>query len=145
MHELRDPKDLDLLATLDPQWLDLAVQLEDLDLVQTLAVPGRAKANDLLWKHFQQRLAQCKDDFELHGILDTMVRVGHPEATDAVIELIKRTAKANRAYGYHALGDFVSRLPKAEAVPKLEALLPTLPEKIIDQLHDYVTQLKSSP
>ncbi|MHB1034789.1 MAG: HEAT repeat domain-containing protein [Pirellulales bacterium] len=142
--ELCDPADLDLLATLAPQWLDLAVQLEDLDLVQTLAVPGRATANDLLSRHFK-RLAKCKDAFELQDILDTMVRVGHPEATDAVIEQIKTTARANRAYGYHALGDLVSKLPKAEAVPKLEALLPTLPEKIVDQLHDYVTRLKNSP
>ena len=29
-----------------------------------------------------------------------------------------------------------------EALPKLEALLPTLPEKAIDQLLDYVAQLQ---
>jgi hypothetical protein len=35
-------------------------------------------------------------------------------------------------------------LPRAEALPKLEALLPTLPEAMIDQLLDSVTELKES-
>ena len=73
-----------------------------------------------------------------------MIRVRHPEATDATIELIKKLAAATKhAYGYYRLGPDDSQLPKAEAVPKLEALLPTLPEKMIDQLLDYVTQLKT--
>jgi hypothetical protein len=132
-----------LAATLDPQWLDLAVKLEHLDLVETLAVPGHAKANDLLWKQFKQRMAKSKDEHEALRIVATMVRVRHPQATDATIELIQRVAKAKYGY-YYGLGYLIPKLPKAEAVPKLEALLPALPEKMIDQLHDFVTQLKNS-
>ena len=32
-------------------------------------------------------------------VLDTMIRVGHPGATDAVIELIKKFAQAKSTYG----------------------------------------------
>ena len=129
-------------ANLDPQWLDLAVKLGRADLVQALAVPGHANANALLAELFRQRLGKSGDDHELIGILDTMIRVGHPEATDATIELINRSATAKSAYGYYWIGHLIPRLPRAEAVPKLKALLPTLPEKMIDQVLDYVTALK---
>ncbi len=72
-----------------------------------------------------------------------MVDVQHPEATDAVIELIKRSAKSKTAYGYYWIGHLIPQLPPDEAVPKLDALLPTLPEKMIDQLLDSVTTLKN--
>ena len=80
-------------------------------------------------------------------ILNTMIRVGHPEATNATIELITKFAKSKSSYtyyGYYWIGHLIPRLPKAEALPKLEALLPTLPEKMIDQLLGYVTELKHS-
>ncbi len=143
--EMRGPRGFDLLAALDPEWLDLAVRLDNLDLVETLAVPGHAKANTFLSRRFKQLPAKSKDEFDLYGILEALVRVGHPEATDTVIEVIKGIAEGGRAYSFHGLGMFLSKLPKAEAVPKLEALLPTLPENVIDQLHDYVTQLKNTP
>ena len=50
--------------------------------------------------------------------------------------------KAKSAYSYYWIGHLIPRLPKAEALAKLEALLPTLPEKMIDQFLDYVTELK---
>ncbi|NUQ62338.1 MAG: HEAT repeat domain-containing protein [Pirellulales bacterium] len=140
-----DSNQSDLAAKLDPRWLDLGVRLERFDLVQALAVPGHAKANDLLLKFFKQRLAKSVEDYELLGVLETMIRVRHPDATDAVVELIKKRAKAKRAYASYWLGHLIPRLPKDEALPKLEALLPTLPEKMIDELLDYVTELKNSP
>jgi hypothetical protein len=138
----RNQDEFAVTADLDPQWLDLAVDLGRFDLVQSLAVPGHAKANALLADLFQQRLGKSADDHELIGILDTMIRVGHPEATDATIELFKRSAKAKSAYGYYWISHLIPRLPKAEALPKLEALLPTLPEKMIDQFLDFVAALQ---
>src|SRR5262249_24893518 len=105
---------------LDPQWLDLAVKLSRVDLVQALAAPGHEGANALLAKLFYQGCAKSADGRELIGILDTMIRVGHPHATDATIELIKKSAKTVTAYGYYWFGHLIPRLPKAEALPKLE-------------------------
>lgn len=141
------PVELLIKDKLDPQWLDLAVQLGNADLVQALAVPGHAGANALLSKLFRERLGKADKDYEVMLIIDTMIRVGHPEATDATIELIKKHAKANSAYSYYFnnwFGPLIRRLPKAEALPKLEAFLPTLPEKMIDQLLGYVTELKQA-
>lgn len=140
-----DAEKFDLVAKLDPRWLDLGVKIDRIDLVQALVVPGHAKANDMLLKVFRQRLAKSADDYELLGILGTLIRMRHPKATDATIELLKKQAKARRTYGHYWLGHLIPGLPKEEAVPKLESLLPTLPEKMVDELVDYVTELKNSP
>ena len=131
---------------LDPRWLDLAVRLGRSDLVQSLAVPGHAGASEFLTTLFRQGVARAGKEYELCEVIATMIRVGHPGATDAVIELLKKFARAKSTYGYYGVSYWVGRLipalPRAEALPKLEALLPTLPEKMIDQLLDYVTELK---
>jgi len=142
-----EPEQTSLVDNLDPQWLDLAVKLGRADLVQVLARPGHAGANALLSKLFRERIGKTGQEYELLGILNTMIRIGHPEATDATIELIEKCAKAKAAYSYYSyywIGHLIPRLPKAEALPKLEALLPTLPERMIDQLLDHVTQLKQT-
>jgi hypothetical protein len=132
-------------ADLDPRWLDLAVRLGKRELVRALAVPGHAGANEFLATLLRRKLGRAGYDSELTEVLDTMIRVGHPGATDGVIELIKKLAMA-RSPGYYWvsywIGCLIPRLPRAEALPKLEALLPTLPENLIDQLLDYVTELK---
>jgi HEAT repeat protein len=139
-----DPAEFSITANLDPQWLDLAVQLGHSDLVQALAIPGHAGANALLSKLFKEQLGKAVTGYEGVETLETMIRVGHPEATDAVIEVIKKAAKAKYYYGYYFVGNMIARLPKAEALPKLEALLPTMPERMIDQLLGYMTELKQS-
>ena len=138
----RGTRDEERNTTFDPKWLDLAVEIEHLDLVQTLVVPGHAKANAFLLKQFKQS-SKSKEEHNAYQIAATMSHIKHPQATEAVIELIQKYAKAKYSY-YYGLGHLITELPKDEALPKLEALLPTLPEKMIDQLLDYVTQLKNS-
>jgi hypothetical protein len=139
-----DPEAESITDDLDPKWLDLAVQMGRADLVLALAVPGHAGANALLTKIFREHLGKAGAEYQWSEILDTMIRVGHPEATDATIELLKKNAKTKYYYSYYWIGHLIPRLPKAEALPKLEALLPTLPEKMIDELLGYVTELKQS-
>lgn len=133
-----------LLSKLDPRWLDLAVARNHLELVQALARPGHAKANQLLGQVFDERLKKSKDLWECGQVVQTMVRVQHPAATDAAVAVIEKHAKGNQGYGLYWIGQLIPQLPK-EALPKLEALLPTLPDKMVDQLLDYVTQLKTRP
>lgn len=143
-----DPEEEPFMGVLDPQWLDLAVQLGRLDLVQALARPGHAGGYALLTKLFRERLRNLPGKgYEAAEILHTMIRVGHPEATDATIELIEKYARTKTSHTYFQCYWFrhlIPGLPKAEALPKLEALLPTLPEKIIDELLGYVNELKQS-
>ena len=129
--------------SLYPKWLDLAVGIEHLGLVEALAVPGHDKANALLLKQFKQTISKPQEEHTALVVICTMARIKHPQATDAVIELIQKFAKEKHGY-FYGLGHLITELPKDEALPKLEALLPTLPEKMIDQLLDYVTQLKNS-
>ncbi|HUE71141.1 MAG TPA: HEAT repeat domain-containing protein [Pirellulaceae bacterium] len=132
------------IRNLDPRWLDLAVAQQDLEIVQALARPNHAAANKLLGECFEQRLKKSKDPWQCGQILHTMVRIKHPAATDAAIAAITKLAKDTHSYGLYWVGQVIPSLPK-DALPKLEALLPTLPEKAIDQLLDYVTQLKNKP
>jgi hypothetical protein len=125
-----------------PRWLDLAVRQQSLELVQALARPGHAGANQLLTAAFDEMLKKSKDAYELGHLLDTMVRVQHPTATDSVIAAIAKHATGTHAYGLYWIGQLIPHLPP-EALPKLESLLPTLPEKAIDQVLDHVTQLKN--
>ena len=130
----------------DLQWLDLALRVGKSDLVQALAVPGHAGANEFLTTLVRHELAKPANEYELINVLNTMARVGHPGLTDAVIEAITKVAQSKTRYGHYAVsygvGRLIRQLPRAEAVPKLEALLPTLPEKMIDELLNSLTELK---
>ena len=137
-----DSDEGDLAGKLDHQWLDLAISLGRNDLVYALSTPGDSKANALLTKVFSEA-CRAGDDRETMSALHTMIRIRHPDATDAVIELLKRSDKSKSTYGYYWITSLIPQLPRDEAVPKLEALLPTLPEKLIDQLLDSVAELKN--
>lgn len=125
---------------LDPRWLDLAVEQKLVNLVQALARPGHAPALALLSTAFDSELNKSKDLHDAGMILRTMVRVQHPEATDSLIAVLTKHAKS--AWGWYWIAPLIVELPK-EAAPKLEALLPTLPDKAVDQLIGYVTELKN--
>jgi hypothetical protein len=138
-----DTDDEDSVRTkLDPQWLDLAVKMGHADLVQALARPGHVAANKLLAELSREKLKKSRETWEHYGILETMTRVEHPDATDLVIEILKRNAKSKTGYMNYWIYHLIPRLPKAEALPKLEALLPTLPETMVDLVLDGLQALK---
>jgi hypothetical protein len=131
-------------TTLDPRWLDAAVRIEYIALVHALAVPSHAGANKLLATSFDELFNKSRDPYELIPVLKTMVRVRHTSAADAVIATITKHAKGVRGYAMYMIVPLILELPK-EAVPKLEAMFPELPEKVLDQVLDHVTQLKNRP
>jgi hypothetical protein len=78
-------------------------------------------------------------------LLLTMVRIGHPGATDAVIDALNRHAKdTSYHYSSYWYRQMIADLPRA-ALPRFEELLPTLPDKMVDQLMDSVLALKNKP
>ena len=133
-----NPDDKDARPELDPRWLDAAVGADAVNLVCQLARPGHPKTNQFL-------SAQLEDTkpHEQHLVLETMVRIGHPDAADAIINSLKKQAKASH-YGYYGYwyGRMIADLPK-NAAPKFEALMPTLPDKMVDQLMESVLALKN--
>ncbi|WP_165226491.1 HEAT repeat domain-containing protein [Aquisphaera insulae] len=135
-------------ATIDPRWLDLAVEIGRDDLVYAIATPGHAGAREFLTKRFREKFGKAAKQFELAEVLDAMIRCKHPEATDSMIELIKVLARGKSTYGYvgipYWIGHLIPQLPRVEALPKLEALLPTLPENMIDELLGHVTEMRQA-
>src|SRR5215470_16690093 len=126
------------LPDLDPRWLDAAVDAGSVALVCSLARPGHSAANRLL----SEQLARAKNPQEL---LRAMVRIQHPEAIDALIAALKEHAKGKHHYylGYW-YGPMIADLPRS-ALARIDELLPTLPDKMVDQLMEHVLALKDKP
>ena len=137
-HPGDDSNAKDTRPELDPRWLDAAVDAGAVELVCQLARPGHTKTN----KFLSAQLEGAKPN-ELHQVLETMVRIGHPGAADAIIDSLKAQAKASH-YGYYGYwyGRMIADLPRSEAA-KFEALMPTLPDKMVDQLIESVLALKN--
>jgi hypothetical protein len=144
------------LPDLDPRWLDAAVDAGSVGgrgeksaawtsvaLVCSLARPGHSAANRLL----SEQLARTKNPQDRAAIemLRTMVRIQHPEAIDALIAALKEHAKEKYQYylGYW-YGPMIADLPRS-ALARIEELLPTLPDKMVDQLMEHVLALKDKP
>jgi hypothetical protein len=135
-------EELPPLRELDPRWLDAAVDAQLVGLVCRLARTDHAGANEFL----SAQLGRIKKPHEAQEILQTMVRIGHPSAVDAVIDALQRRAKETPSYSYYGYwySPLVADLPRS-ALAKIEALLPTLPDKMVDGLMDSVLALKNKP
>jgi hypothetical protein len=125
---------------LDPRWLDLAVQLENLALVRQLIRPGHAAANSFLTATFSETLKKAKQLHECHDVVASMVRAAHPEATDALVAVLEKFGAKYDYLGYW-IGNLIVELPKT-ALPRLEALIPHLNDKFADSLLGYMQQLR---
>ena len=126
---------------LDPRWLDAAVDTGAVELVCGLARPGHEKANRFLSDQLKDKKSTDRD-----LVLQTMVRVGHPGAADAIIAELKKQAKAAASGHYfrYWASRLIPDLPRS-ALPKFEALLPELPVKMADQIVEAVAELRNKP
>lgn len=136
------PVDRTLTESLDKRWLDLAVEQQNLELVQALATPGHPGAEKLLSHAFEAQLKQSKSSYDLLSILQAMLRAQHPGATDAVIAAVSKTASKASTYGLYWIGHLIPELPR-ESIPKVEEWFSTLPENAVNQLLDYLHQWKT--
>ena len=139
-----------VVAKLDPRWLDLAVDLEDLGLIRVFASSQHQGARDLLAKSFGVLAKAAEADGYVTNeaffeILSSMAGIGHPDTTDALIKVIEFCAERHQDYGFAALARLIPQLPRAEAEPKLDALLLRLPEWMRSNIIDYVSELKRVP
>lgn len=128
---------------LDPRWLDLAVAIKHLGLIQQLARPGHDGANAFLKETFDAVMKNSKSLDDCHEIVTSMVLAGHPDATEAFVAVFEKHATKADYYAYW-YGRLIPDLPKS-AVPRLEALVPTLSDRAADSLLDYVQQLRDKP
>lgn len=130
------------LDGLSPSWLDFVIELDDADLILLLARPGHLGAEVALSRVFEETLETGKSISDTSHVIKVLIDVKHPKATDYLIAAIEKFQKSTWYY-FRWFGQFILLLPKEEAVPKLEALLPKLPKNVEGELIDYVAELKN--
>lgn len=129
--------------SLDPRWLDLAVKQADEELMVHLARPNHAGLNQWLSQKFAAK-KKASGDVHLYEILRTMIDVQHPEATACVIQTLQDLAKSSSSSYSYWLPQMIPSLPKSAVAP-LEALLPSLPDKMVNPVLEAVLELKNRP
>lgn len=132
---------VDIADKMDPRWLDLALELNDEQLVLACCRPNHTLASKFIAAKYTEVQKKVKDPAELLPWIRGLIRVEHPSATDAVLDLIKRCAD-KQPYVLGLIGGIIPRLPKS-AIPQFEAILPTLSDKAADQIIEGIAYWKS--
>jgi hypothetical protein len=125
---------------LDPRWLDLAVETRNLPLIRQLIRPGHTAANAYLTQTFAATIKSAKHLHDCHEVVACMIFAHHPEATDAYVTALEKFGTKADYFGYW-FGHLVVELPKS-ALPRLEALIPSLNDRVADNLLGYLQQLR---
>jgi hypothetical protein len=129
--------------SLDPRWLDLAVEMKNLALVRSLIRPGHAAANAYLKEAFDEAFKKAKHFHDCHEVLAGMIAAAHADATDAYVATLEKFGNKADYFG-DWYGRLVVDLPKS-ALPRLEAMIPHLNERVADSLLGYMQQLREKP
>jgi hypothetical protein len=125
----------------DPRWLDLAVSLKRLDLVHVLSRPGHTAAREFAKAEFDAALKKAKTPVDVRDQTITLMKLQHPEATDAFFAaMAKRPKKAT--YYHYWYTSLVPRLPK-EAIPRLEEMVAAMPDNEAKQWLDAIQELRA--
>lgn len=126
------------------KWLELGIEKNLEGIVINLARLDKKKAwpalSALLDKHLKAK-GSGRDYWTLNELISSIVEVEHPERVDAMIAIIKRLASSTSYYGSWILNK-LSDLPPKEALPKLEALLPSLKDRLADDVISHIYVLK---
>ncbi|MBI3465440.1 MAG: hypothetical protein HY000_20650, partial [Planctomycetes bacterium] len=133
-------------SALDPRWLDAAIAAADLQLTLTLARPNHAGCSEFLLKAFNSEInAKAVEFAPLVRVLEALVAIEHAAATDCFLRTLQKAAAPKRAfYGTYFLLQMIPKLPR-EAAGKIESVLPSLPDKVVDEVLAYLQQVKAKP
>jgi hypothetical protein len=126
---------------LDPRWLDAAVKLRHLGLVNAVGRPGHPGAEAFLQEEFDALFKKAKSQEQMNDVLTVLVRHKHPKATDDLLASYEKTIGKPGVYTfwyYHLFPE----LPKS-AVPKLEALVPRLKGTEADGFVGVIEELRN--
>jgi hypothetical protein len=129
------------LPPLDARWLDLAVKLRHIGLLNVVGRPGHRGAEAFLQEQYDALPKASKSQEKLSEILTVMVRHQHPKATDNLLASYEKTIGKANAYTYW-LDELVPGLPKS-ALPRLEALVARVQGRGADQLLEAIGKLRN--
>lgn len=129
---------------LDPRWLDAAIEQDELETVQALARPKHKGAIAYLSQTMDAGLKKKGSDLDygLTNVLDTMVQIKHPDVVDYYVAALEKMGRSKRYYYGYWLLRLVPELP-ISALAKIEAIVPKLNERIVDELVPCLEQLKA--
>lgn len=128
---------------LDPRWLDAAITADEIDLAITLQRPKHKVLNDYLAEQYAKTIKKRDGEWETANILEAMIDVQHADAVDSFMQSLKKLVGKTRQYYYtYWVGRLIPKLPKAALAP-LEELIPTLPDKVVDNIVPLVAELKT--
>jgi hypothetical protein len=131
-------------AGLDPRWLDAAMERDDLGLAMALARPKHKPSQEYLSRKFEELLQKKgeMDYFQTHHVLDAMIRIEHPRTVEHFLAALEKLAGSKRHYYVYWLARIIPALPAA-AAPKIEAMLPKMNDKVVDQIAPFLTELQT--
>ncbi len=125
---------------LDPRWLDLAVKIKHVGLVQAVARPGHAAADAFALAEFEANLKKAKSAESLPVTVLTLVRLKHPKAAECLIATVEKSLGKASAQDYWYI-QMVRELPST-AIPLLEALVPKLKDQMADRWLSAIQDLR---
>jgi hypothetical protein len=126
---------------LDPRWLDLAVRIKNLNLVNALSRPGHVGAQESALAEFELAMKKHPTQDKVGNALRALVRLGYPKAADALIAAFEKVVgKSNAPIHWHVY--LIPDLPKT-AIPQLEAIVPKLQGRVADQWLAAIDQLRA--
>lgn len=126
----------------DLRWLDAAIESEDLELVQMLARPKHKGVLAFLSRVVDGMLNKNRDlEHDAVVLLETMIRIEHPQAVEQYLAALRKVGSDKRQYYSYWIARVIPSLPKA-AAPKIEELVPSLNEQLVDQIAPYLVELK---
>ena len=140
-----DITDVIAKSTLHPSWLDVALDLNDRDLVMLLARPKHTATMTYLTAEVERLLKRKDVKWELGEVLSTMSKIQHPEVVSLYLKAMKQilaTRKKTTSYwGTYWLTRLIPDLPESVIAP-LEELIPTMPDSVADEIIPYLAQRK---
>ena len=124
----------------------MGVEIEEMEMVMALARPNHKAAIGFLKTRVDNGLKKkgTDVDYELSEVLATMNRIKHPDIVEYYLAALEKFGKGKNKRYYYAywLLRLMPDLPK-KAASKIEALVPSLNEHVIDEIIPYLEQLKA--
>lgn len=131
-------------SQISKKWLELAIEKNLDEVTMVLARLDKKKAWPALSAMYEKAMkakSGSRDFWTISQVLSAMIEAEHPDRVDAMIALIKRLSSSTSYYGSWILQK-IPDLPPKEAVTKLEALLPSLKDRLADDVISYIFVLK---
>jgi hypothetical protein len=126
---------------LDPRWLDVAVDQENIGMVRALFRPDHARAASFLYQSFDETFRKARALHVCHETLGALVATEHPGATESVCRCLEKFGSEKAFYYDWWFTQMIADLPKS-AIAVLEPLVPTLSSRAANAVVTGLQQLR---